>query len=260
MKKYEGEKLTLIFMSLGSTILVFIILPLLFISLTTDYNILYRCILMKEVLHAFLTTFLAAFLSTAILLVLGIPLAYILARKEFKGKNFIEAIVDLPLAIPHVIVGIILLVTYSSRYSIIGVFLKDAGITVEDSFWGIVFAMMYVSAPLLIDTVKEGIKSIDPMLEGISRSLGASPVMTFFRVVLPLSIRHIITGGLLSWARAVSEVGSILILAYYPKTINVLIIEWFHTYSIEHSKALTILLLLFCLITFIALRVEGRKS
>lgn len=256
-----GERLFMyFFISLGLLVVGFIIMPLIFVYLTTNYLIVLKCLFMNEVLSAFFVTFLAASFSTLILLLLGIPLAYILARRDFKGKNIIESIIDLPLAIPHVIVGIILLITYGSSYSVIGKFLQSIGITIEDSFWGIVFAMTYVSAPLLINTIKEGIKSIDPMMENISRCLGAGPFMTFIKVVLPLTARYIVTGALLSWARAVSEVGSILILAYYPKTVNVLIIEWFHSYSIEYSKALTVLLLSLCLIIFMLLRLGGKRK
>ena len=248
----------LTFIIVSAFILFFIIAPIVLLYLTTNYRLVKYCLMLKEVRDALMVTFTAASVATLLLLLWGVPLAYTLARRDFKGKELVEAIIDLPLAIPHVIVGILILITFSSEHSPIGAMLRGLGITIEDSFWGIVLAMMYVSAPLLVDTVKEGIKSIDPMLESISRSLGADIKTTFLRVTLPLSARYIISGALLAWARAVSEVGALLIIAYYPKTINILIIEWFHAYGVEYTKALTLILLSACLAAFVLVRLWRR--
>ena len=237
-----------------------IIIPLLSLYMTVDYKVFTRIIFIKEVLSAIFTTVLAATVATLILSILGFPLAYILARMKFKGKGLVEAIVDLPLAVPHVIVGIMLLLTFQTPTSPLASLVKKLGLRLVDSFLGIVAAMIYVSSPIMIDLLKEGIKSIDPILEGVSRSFGADMVSTFFRVTLPLSIRYLIAGALLSWARAVSEVGSLLILAYYPKTVNILLIEWFHAYGLTYATALAALFLLLCIVCFIALRIIQKEG
>jgi len=238
---------------------LFILIPLIVLHIATNYFLTYKLVQAEIVLRAFITTFTAASASTIILAILGIPLSYILARREFRGKSIVESIIDIPLVIPHAVVGILILVAYSSRTSI-GNILSNLGLIVEDNFWGIVFVMVYVSAPLLVDSVKDGFKSVDPMLEYVARTLGAGPYRTFFTISLPMAWRSVVTGIILSWARAVSEVGALLIVAYYPKTINILIIEWFNTFGLEYAKSLTVPLLVICIVLFACIRYLSRRA
>jgi len=108
----------------------------------------------------------------------GVPLAYFLARKDFPGKSIIEGIVDIPLMIPHVVAGIALYGIFM-RYGVIGAPLKRLGIVTTDAYLGIVVAMLFMSLPYLIDTAREGFKEVDPRLENVARSLGASHWRTF---------------------------------------------------------------------------------
>ncbi len=208
-------------------------------------------------MESFANTLVAASLSTLLLVAVGVPLAYLLARCQFKGRQLVEAIVDLPLALPHAVAGVLVIVAYGSRAPI-GSLLAQAGLAIEDRLAGVVLAMAYVSAPFLIDSAKDGFKSIDPMLEHVARTLGATPLKVFAYISLPLAWRGIATGALLSWARAISEVGALLIVAYYPKTVNILVIEWFNTYGLAYAKALTIPLLALCILVFTLIRLSER--
>jgi len=200
---------------------------------------------------ALMTSITAATAATLSLLALGIPSAYVLARAEFPGKRVIEAIIDIPLLIPHIVVGIILLLTFGPRGPI--------NLHIMDTFNGVVLAMMYVSLPIMFDTLKIGFKTIDEELELVARSLGASKIKAFTTITLPLIKRNILAGSLLTWARAMSEVGSILIIAYYPKTINIVILEAFQTYGLKYAAILSAVLITISLTVFIALRMVYRE-
>ena len=145
---------------------------------------------------------LAAILSLSF----GIPLAYVLAR-GFTGQQFVESLVDLPLVVPHSVAGIIILFGFGSG----GIF---PGLPVLGSMIGMVIAMTFVSAPYAVNTTREAFEAIEDRLEYASRIHGAGQFQTFRRVTGPLAIRGMITGGILAWARAVSEFGAVAVVAY----------------------------------------------
>lgn len=252
------------FSILSSLVILFILSPLIYIFLAADYGLVSRILFLdeayvKEVWGAFLTTFNAATLSTTFLILTGVPLGYLLSRYEFRFRSLVESVINIPFLLPHSVAGIFILITYGSKGPV-GEFLANLGMRVEDSFWGIIAAMAFVSAPILINTVRDGFTSIERDIEYVARSLGAGPLTVFLEVSLPLASRSIVTGCLLSWARAVSEVGALLIVAYYPKTINILVIEWFNTYGLSMAIALTIPLILLSILLFLLVRkVAGRE-
>ncbi len=245
------ESLLLVFYAVLSFSILMIVLPfislLMFCKPAVIESIFKYNNLRTELLTALKNSLLAAFISTLILTIIGIPLGYVLARVDFRGKSLIEALIDLPLVVPHPIVGVMLLVMLGSRGLI--------PIGIEDTFWGIVAAMMFVSFPLLVDTVKLGFVMTDPMLEYVARSLGVSFTRTFFTISLPLCFRNIIAGALLAFARALSEVGSLLILATYPETVTVLIIKWFDIFGLYYAVAVSALYLGIVFALFLILRI-----
>ncbi len=253
------SRLATIFYTIGGVLVFFLLAPLLIFIATSDLGYVLRYGFDEEATSAMYVGMLAATTSTLILLIFGIPLAYALARYKFPGKSLVEAVIDLPLAIPHGVVGIIVLLAYSSRAPL-GILLASLGIRIEDSFWGIVFAMVFVSVPLVVDTLREGFEMVDPEIEHVARSLGASEFTTFMKISLPLVTKHVITAALLSWARAMSEVGAILIVAYFPKSINVLIMERFWTYGLEVAKATAFPLLVITLTVFTLVRMLGGRK
>jgi molybdate/tungstate transport system permease protein len=109
-----------------------------------------------------------------------------------------------------------------------------------------------------VNTVKEGFQSISPRLENISRSLGASMGQTFLRVTGPLAWRHMIAGMIMCAARAISEFGAVIIVAYHPMTAPVLIYERFTAYGLAYSQPVAVWLIVVCLVFFLLLRVLSR--
>jgi len=139
------------------------------------------------------------------------PLAYYLARNR---NRVTESLVDIPVSIPHPIIGVALLVV-SSPITPTGAFLISIGINLFNSILGLVIALVVVSAPIYVKSLQPYFESRDPSPEQFAMGLGASQLRTFFTVVLPDSSRSVISGALLAMSRALSEFGSIAILAYY---------------------------------------------
>ena len=194
-------------------------------------------------------------------LLFGVPLAFLMAKKKFsRFESLVETIVDLPLAIPHTVVGIALLFVIGREGVIGSLFYREFGFKITGTSIAIITAMLFVSLPYLIDNAREGFKNIDPDLEKVSTVLGASLFSTFARVNLPLSKQSIASGFLLTWARAISEFGAVVILAYYPMTAPVKIYDAFTQYNLAVSTAIAAVLLVICLSIFLVLRVVIHKK
>jgi len=113
---------------------------------------------------------------------------------------------------------------------------------------------MFVSVPFLVDSAKEGFKSVDPRMEKVARTLGASPRQAFFGISLPLAWRSILSGSVMMWARGVSEFGAVLVLTYNPKIAPILLYDLWVGWGVKYALPFAALLILLCLIVFVALR------
>ncbi|RLF99169.1 MAG: molybdenum ABC transporter permease [Thaumarchaeota archaeon] len=236
------EKLFLAFSILGSVIIFILLAPMVLILFMTNPIQIGETLIDPEILEALLTTITAATIATISALIFGTPLAYIFARKEFAFKNLLESLLNVPLAIPHSVAGILILLAYHSGSSIGGI-LSKLGLVIEDSFWGIVIVMLFVSAPIFISSARSGFSMVNETFEHVARTLGAGHFKTFFTITLPLAFRSILSGAIVTWARAVSEVGALLIVAPYPKSIALLVIERFESFGLSAAIPITALLL-----------------
>ena len=161
---------------------------------------------------------LTAPVSTAIATTLGVPLAYILARASFVGKRAVEALVILPLVVPPVVGGALLL-SVVGRFTPIGAAAASAGVPLTDSLLGVILAQTFVAAPFVVITARAGFAAVDERLEQASRSLGHGPIATFTNVSLPLARGAIVAGIVLTFARATGEFGATMMVAYNPRTM-----------------------------------------
>ncbi|HEY9230390.1 MAG TPA: ABC transporter permease [Gemmatimonadaceae bacterium] len=195
--------------------------------------------------------------TATIATVLGVlgatPLAYLLARRSFRGRALISALMDLPLVIPHPVAGIALLLVLG-RGSPVGSALYDAGLRVASSATGIVCAMLFVSAPLYVSAAREAFARVDARYESVARTLGDDAWRAFRRVTLPLSARGLTAAAVVMWARAVSEFGAIVILTYNPKVVSVLSYDRFTSYGLSETLPVAAVLVLFALVPLAALR------
>lgn len=221
------------------------------VQLIRDFPGLVRASTDPAVYHSIWLSVYASALAAISAFLFGTPLAYILARKEFPGKNLVARIVDLPMVIPHIAAGIMLYGIFNRSGMIGG--LVEHFLLFEDALAGIVVAMLFVSLPFFVNSAREGFESVDPRLEHVSRTLGETPWKTFIKVSFPLASSHLLTGAILAWARGISEFAAVAIIAYYPKTAPVLIRDRFTAYGLTSSRPATILLVTICLVTFIFL-------
>jgi molybdate/tungstate transport system permease protein len=248
------NKMYLLFGLAGVIILLFIILPIFSIIIGTNPNILFETFKDKEVQRSLLLTLYAGVLATLFGLIFGIPLAYLLAKFDFKGKVIIESIIDIPIVIPHTAAGIALLTVFGQHF-LLGRLASLCGIKFVGTILGIVIAMSFVSVPFLINSAKEGFRAVEPKLEKVARTLGASAWVSFMKVSLPLAAKGIATGAIMMWARGISEFGAVVIIAYHPMVASVLLYERFESYGLEYSRPVAVLLILVCMIIFISIRI-----
>ncbi|MBN1320905.1 MAG: ABC transporter permease [Thermoleophilia bacterium] len=242
-----------VFSFAGLLLLLFILVPLVATIFASSPGEFAEGVSDKGVLASLWITFLAAFIATVIALVLGVPLAYLLARRDFPGKNLVQGLIDLPIIIPHTAAGVALLMVFGRR-GVLGEPLQSLGIYFTENMAGIVIAMLFVSLPILVDTAKESIGMVDERLERVARTLGAGPLSAFRRVTLPLARRGILGGAVLMWARGISEFGAVVILAYNPKAISVLVYERFAGFGLSAALPITILLLVLALVILVVTR------
>jgi len=159
-------------------------------------------------------TFVIATAAALLSVLVGTPFAYLLARSDFKLKEVIEAIIDIPIMVPHIVVGIMIILAFSSHYGL-GPFLQGIGINMIDTLIGAIITVTYLSATYSIRVTESAIKMINPDVELTARTLGSTPSFVFIHVTLPRIWKSIANGAILTWARAVAEVGALLIVAYY---------------------------------------------
>ena len=252
-----GKKLdpfSLLTISCSFIILLFILLPLFEMVLQPSLESLQETIQDKDVVRSIWLSIYTSSLAAFISLIVGTPFAYLLARKQFVGKKFIESVVDLPIMIPHPIVGIAIL-SLAGRGHWLGDILQALGVRIMGSVTGIVVVLTFVGLPFYLNTVKSGFESIPVRLEKVSRSLGASMTSTFVRITFPLAWRTMLVGMIMCTARAISEFGAIVIVAYHPMIAPVMIYQRFTAYGLKYSQPVAVWLILVCLTLFLLLRV-----
>lgn len=238
---------------LGSLLLLFLFAPIVELVATGGGNGVRRLFGDAELRRALTLTALTATSATLIGALAATPLAYLLARRSFRGRALIAAILDLPLLIPHPVAGIALLLVLG-RESALGGTLLELGIRIVSAPAGIVCAMLFVSVPLYISAAREAFARVDPRYESVARTLGDPPWRVFRRITLPLSRRGLIAASVVMWARAVSEFGSIVIITYNPKVTSVLSYDRFTTGGLPDALPVAAVLVLLALIPLTILR------
>jgi len=240
-----------------STAFVFFILCILFIIVPIGYlfiGVSIKDIIVslkeRDIINALFISFFSATCATLFGIVLGVPAGYFIARYKFRGRSLIESITNLPIVVPHVAVGIIFL-NLLSKGQPLGRLFAFWGITFIDTLYGIAVVMSFVSISYIITSSIVGFRSVNTELELTARTLGASTLFTLKKITLPLVLPYILRGAILAFARALSEVGAVLIIAYYPKTAPILLYEKFENYGFNSAKPIAVIIILLSLILFI---------
>lgn len=250
-----------IWLAVSSSIIIiaFILFPLIEMVAQPTFADLIDTAKDKEVISSIWLSLYTSGMAALISFLFGTPFAYLLARKNFWGKNFIESIIDLPIMIPHPVVGIAIL-SIAGQNHWFGQIMSSIGIRIMGSVTGIIVVLTFVGLPFYINSVKAGFEAIPARLENVSRSLGASITGTFFRVTFPLAWRSMVVGMIMCTARAVSEFGAVVIVAYHPMIAPVMIYERFTAYGLKYSQPVAVWLIIVCLFLFLLLRIFSTKK
>lgn len=208
---------------------------------------------MAEVAQVTLFTLLVATVSTVLILPPGVALGWLLARRAWRGKALVETLVALPLVIPPVATGLILLELFG-RHGPLGRLLDQAlGIEIVFTWKAVVLATAVMSFPLLVRTVRVAFEEVPRRLEHVARTLGSGPWRTFFTVTLPLARRGLLAGSVLAFARAIGEFGAtIMVAGYIPGETGTLALGIYHLVQLGQDDAALVLLVISVSLAFAA--------
>jgi molybdate transport system permease protein len=197
----------------GLSVLTFLALPLLaiFLKVLPQEN-LWATLQQPLVTQALRLSLITSLISLLLAILLGTPVAYLLARWRFRGAAVVETLLDLPMVLPPTVAGVALLMTLGRR-GLLGPWLQVMGLQVGFTTAAVVLAQSFVSLPFYIRAAQAGFRGVDPELERVAYTLGVSPLGTFLRVTVPLALPALISGGVMAWARALGEFGATIMFA-----------------------------------------------
>jgi sulfate/thiosulfate transport system permease protein len=206
-------------------------------------------------LAAYKLSFGGALVAALINSAAGLLLAWILVRYKFLGKGLVDALIDLPLALPTAVAGISLTAIYAPN-GILGRFLEPHGIKVAFSGIGVIVAMVFVGLPFAVRTVQPVLMDLDPLAEEAAAVLGASRLFTFRRIILRAIVPAMLTGFALAFARAVGEYGSIVFISgnmpLETEIVPLLIVTKLEQYQYSEATALAVVMLVGSFATLLA--------
>ncbi|TQC50303.1 molybdate ABC transporter permease subunit [Rhodococcus sp. WS4] len=191
---------------------LFVVLPLFAMLASVDWSRFVELVTSESSLAALELSLRTAAASTALCILLGVPMAAVLSRSSFRGLHVLRSLVLLPLVLPPVVGGIALLYTFGRR-GLIGQHLEVAGIHIAFTTTAVVLAQTFVALPFLVVSLEGSLRTAGNRYEHAAATLGASPTTVFRRVTLPLVLPGLVSGAVLSFARALGEFGATLTFA-----------------------------------------------
>lgn len=224
-------------------------------SLTLGLSEFWQVATSPVALAAYNVTFVTALLAGSINGLMGTLLAWVLVRYQFPGRKLFDAAIDLPFALPTSVAGLVLATVYSDN-GWIGQLFVPFGIKIAFTRLGVFVAMIFISLPFVVRTLQPVLQEMEKEVEEAAWSLGASPIQTFWKVILPPLIPPILTGIALGFSRAVGEYGSVVVVAsnipFKDLIAPVLVFQKLEQYDYEGATVIgTVLLLASLLILFV---------
>ena len=177
-----------------------------------EYGEFLNIVASKRVMHAYKLTFSSALIAALINSIFGVILAWVLVRYDFAGKRWLDALIDLPFALPTAVAGIALSAIYASD-GMVGKFLAQFGIKLVFNQAGIIIALIFVGIPFVVRTIEPLLVDMDPEIEEAAASLGASRNYVFRKLILPYILRAMLTGFAMAFARGLGEYGAVIFIA-----------------------------------------------
>lgn len=248
----------------GLALLLFLAVPLVALVLrAAEQTDALDAVTSETVRQAIRLTFVTSLISLGIVLLLGTPLAYALARGRMPGGRLIDTVIDLPMVLPPAVAGIALLMAFGRR-GIVGQHLDAVGITVGFTSIAVVMAQVFVSVPYYVRAARAGFTRVDRAVEEAAADLGATPGAVFRTVTLPLVRPNLAAGAVLAWARAVGEFGATIMFAGNfagkTQTMPLAIYGRYEAGDLDTALILSVVLLAAAMLVLLAVRSIGPQS
>jgi molybdate/tungstate transport system permease protein len=239
----------------GGLLLAYYTVPLAALFLGQSPETLLGSLGDRVVRAAALNSTLSASASTLVSVLLGVPFAYWLARTEWRGQRVLRVLVLLPLVLPPVVSGIVLVSFFGP--DALGALVAPLGLRITRSLLGVVVAQTFVASPFVVITATAAFEAVDEEYEHAARTIGRGPRWTFRRVTLPLAWPGILAGITLTFARSIGEFGATMLVAYHPRTMPVQIWVSFVGRGLEAALALATILVGIAIVSLVVLNVIG---
>jgi len=242
--------------------LLFLLVPLLALLLRIDLGRLLANLVDPAVAQALVLSMRTTLLTTTVAVVAGTPLAFLLARRQFRGRTVLDTLVDLPMVLPPSVAGIALLIAFGRR-GLVGQYLQDAGVSIAFTTLAVVLAQTFVAAPFYVKAAAAGFEAVDRELEQAAQIDGASPLRVFRSITVPLARTALLGGVVMTWARALGEFGATIIFAgNFPGRTQTMPLAIYIGFELDFDVALTLSVILLAAsfaVLFIVRRVLGRS-
>ena len=200
-----------------------------------------------------------AFLSLIVMFPPGLLVGWLLAKRRFLGKSFLNTFVMLPLVLPPVVSGYLLLMLLSKHGPVGGFLFQSFGIELVFSEFAVVIALSIISFPLLVRGIMTGMSAVPQELENVARTLGASPMKVFFTVTLPLASRGIVGGVILGFSKSLGEFGAtIMVAGNIPGKTQTMALAIFNAVQLGQDAAVYRLVFISSVVAFVALWLSER--
>lgn len=213
--------------------------------------------------QAIFLTLKLAFVSTALLLIIGIPLAWWLSQTHSKWKIIIESVITLPLILPPTVLGYYLLVAFSPEAVVGGLWGTLFDSSLVFSFTGLVIGSMLYSLPFVVQPIRDGFKNIDPELLDVAQTMGASFGQRFKLIVLPLTRPMLITGAVLGFAHTMGEFGVVLLIGGNipgeTRVVSIALFDYVESLQMQQANALAGLLLVFSFVVLLGVNYFNKQ-
>lgn len=239
--------------SMGVTIAILsiiVLIPLASLILYTSkigFKEFISIVTQRDVISAYKVSFLCSFIAALINGVFGVILAWVLVKYDFKGKRFLDGLIELPFALPTAVAGITLTYLYSDK-GLIGKIFSNIGIKIAYTKIGITIAMIFIGIPFVVRTIQPILNKMDKQYEEAAFTLGASKTRTFFKVILPEIFPAALTGFGLAFARGLGEYGSVVFIAgnipYETQIVPLLIMNKLEQFNYSSATALALVMLI----------------
>jgi molybdate transport system permease protein len=211
----------------------------------------------RQVTQAISLSLATSSVTTLITLVIGTPVAYLLGTRRFKGYHIVDTLIDIPTVLPPSVAGVALLMAFGRR-GLVGTLLADKGITIPFTLVAVVMAQLFIASPLYVRSATVGFSRIEKELKQAAALDGANRWQVFRYIIMPLSGNALLSGGVMTWARALGEFGATIIFAgNFPGRTQTMPLAIYIGFEIELNIALTLSIILICFSFLTLILVKG---